>query len=70
MDHQHPRDLDDVKLLYEHEGLTDDLFWTFLIYTACSARPAHELLNPSLIALDQPYVCEFEGMTKSAVGLD
>ncbi len=70
VDRQHPRDLYDVKLLYEHEGLTDDLFRTFLIYIACSARPAHELLNPNLIALDQPYVREFEGMTKSAVGLD
>lgn len=70
VDRQHPRDLYDVKLLYEHEGLTDDLFRTFLIYIACSARPAHELLNPNLIALDQPYVREFEGMTKSPVGLD
>ena len=41
VDRQHPRDLYDVKLLYEHEGLTDDLFRTFLIYIACSSRPAH-----------------------------
>ena len=26
LDRQHPRDLFDVKLLYENEGLTDDLF--------------------------------------------
>ena len=31
LDRQHPRDLFDVKLLYENEGLTDDLFRTFLI---------------------------------------
>ncbi len=31
VDRQHPRDLYDVKLLYENEGLTDDLFRTFLI---------------------------------------
>ncbi|MBF7054132.1 nucleotidyl transferase AbiEii/AbiGii toxin family protein [Halomonas sp. KAO] len=70
VDRQHPRDLYDVKLLYEHEGLTDDLFRTFLIYIASSPRPAHELLNPNFIEIDQPYAQEFEGMTKSPVSLD
>jgi len=70
VDRQHPRDLYDVKLLYENEGLTDNLFRTFLVYIACSGRPAHELLNPNLIDLDQPYVREFEGMTKTPVSLD
>ena len=45
LDRQHPRDLFDVKLLYEHEDLTDALIRTFLIYVASSPRPAHELLN-------------------------
>ena len=70
VDRQHPRDLYDVKLLYGHEGLTDDLFLTFLIYIASSSRPAHELLNPNLIDLNKPYVQEFEGMTRSPVTLD
>lgn len=70
VDRQHPRDLYDIKLLYENEGLTEDLFRTFLIYIACSRRPAHELLNPNLINLDQPYTKEFEGMTKVRVRLD
>lgn len=69
VDRQHPRDLYDVRLLYENEGLTDDLFRTFLIYVASSSRPAHELLNPNLIDLDQPYAREFEGMTKEPVSL-
>src|SRR6056297_1538218 len=69
LDRQHPRDLYDVKLLYENEGLTDDLFRTFLIYVASSPRPAHELLNPNLINLDRPYTREFEGMTKTPVAL-
>jgi len=43
VDRQHPRDLFDVKLLYENEGLTDALFRTFLIYVASSGRPPHEL---------------------------
>ena len=70
LDRQHPRDLYDIKLLYENEGLTDDLFRTFLIYIASSPRPAHELLNPNLINLDQPYAQQFEGMTKTPIALD
>lgn len=70
LDRQHPRDLYDVRLLYEHEGLTQDLFQTFLIYVASSPRPAHELLDPNLIDLGQPYAREFEGMTRTQVPLD
>jgi hypothetical protein len=70
LDRQHPRDLYDVKLLYENEGLTEDLFRTFLIYVASSPRPAHELLNPNLIDLEQPYAKEFQGMTRTPVDLD
>ncbi|MBY5928223.1 nucleotidyl transferase AbiEii/AbiGii toxin family protein [Halomonas sp. DP8Y7-3] len=70
VDRQHPRDLYDVKQLYEHEGLTDDLIRTFLIYIASSPRPAHELLNPNFIDIDRPYAQEFQGMTKLSVSLD
>lgn len=70
VDRQHPRDLYDVKLLYENEGLTDNLFRTFLVYIASSSRPSHELLNPNLIDLNKPYTLEFEGMTKKPVTLD
>src|SRR3546814_12587595 len=59
----HPRDLFDVKLLYENEGLTDALFRTFLVYVASSPRPAHELLRPTRSSLDEPYAREFIGMT-------
>lgn len=69
VDRQHPRDLFDVKLLYENEGLTDELFRTFLVYVACSPRPAHELLDPNLIDLDQPFAREFEGMTREPIDL-
>lgn len=70
LDRQHPRDLFDVKLLYENEGLTDALFRAFLIYVASSPRPAHELLNPNFADLEQPYAREFLGMTKDPVSLD
>lgn len=70
LDRQHPRDLYDVKLLYENEGLTDDLFRTFLIYVASSPRPIHELLDPNLIDLKDAYQKEFVGMTKAPETLD
>ncbi|MCG5485237.1 nucleotidyl transferase AbiEii/AbiGii toxin family protein [Sinorhizobium sp. 22678] len=70
VDRQHPRDLFDVKLLYENEGLTDPLFRTFLIYVASSGRPPHELVRPSLAELDDTFVKEFEGMTIETVSLD
>lgn len=66
-DRQHPRDLFDVKLLYENEGLTTALFRTFLIYVASSGRPTHELLRPAPQPLDERFVAEFEGMTAEPV---
>lgn len=69
VDRQHPRDLFDVKLLYENEGLTDALFRTFLIYVASSGRPPHELIKPSLSEIDDAFAKEFEGMTVRPVSL-
>lgn len=69
LDRQHPRDLYDVKLLYENEGITEALFSTFLVYVASSNRPPHELLRPSLKALDHDFVAEFDGMTTYEVSL-
>jgi predicted nucleotidyltransferase component of viral defense system len=70
VDRQHPRDLFDVKLLYENEGLTDGLFRTFLIYVASSGRPLHELVRPSFAALEEAFVKEFEGMTTQPLNLE
>lgn len=46
LDRQHPRDLYDVKLLLDNEGISNELFRTFLVYVASSSRPPHELLAP------------------------
>ncbi|TWC78345.1 hypothetical protein FB593_11229 [Rhizobium sp. SJZ105] len=69
VDRQHPRDLFDVKLLYDNEGPTDALFRTFLIYVASSGRPPHELIKPSLSEIEDAFVKEFEGMTIEPVSL-
>lgn len=70
VDRQHPRDLFDVKLLYENEGLTDALFRTFLIYVASSPRPVQELIKPSLSPLEGPFTQEFVGMTSIPVTVE
>lgn len=67
LDRQHPRDLFDVKLLYENEGITDDLFRAFLVYVASSNRPPHELLDPNLLPLGDVFRKEFSGMTADVV---
>lgn len=50
LDRQHPRDLFDVKLLLDNEGLTDDLRKAFLVYLVCGKRPIAGLLRPQLPA--------------------
>lgn len=67
LDRQHPRDLFDVKLLYENEGLTEDLFRVFMVYVASSSRPMHELLAPATAQGDELYDEEFAGMTRDSV---
>jgi len=70
LDRQHPRDLYDVHLLYSHEGVTDDLFRTFLVYVASSPRPLHELIDPNRLAIDRAFAEEFDGMTLEHVPLE
>ena len=70
LDRQHPRDLFDVKLLLEHEGVTDDLFRAFLVHVASSNRPPHELLDPNLLPLQHPFDHQFAGMTVVPVSVD
>lgn len=70
LDRQHPRDLFDIKQLYENEGLTKELLRTALVYLASSNRPAHELLDPGLSDLARGFEQEFDGMTREPVLLD
>ena len=56
-----------MKLLYENEGLTDDLFRVFMVYVASSGRPMHELLAPARPYREDLYGGEFAGMTRETV---
>jgi len=69
LDRQHPRDLFDVKPLYENQGITDDLFRAFLVYVAISNRPPHEFLNPNLSPLGDVFAKEFSGMTAGPISI-
>lgn len=67
LDRQHPRDLFDVKLLLENEGVSDKLRQTFLVYLISNNRPIVELLAPNLIDIRTLYERELEGMTNIPV---
>lgn len=63
LDRQHPRDLYDVKLLLENEGVSDDLRQAFIAYLLSSARALNTILAPRRRDLARKYDQEFVGMT-------
>ena len=63
LDRQHPRDLFDIKLLFENEGITDEIKQTFLVYLISYPRPMHELLRPNLLDQRAVFQSDFEDMT-------
>lgn len=70
LDRQHPRDLYDIKLLLENEGINRDLFRTFLVYLISHGRPIAELLSPTLKNIRAVFDSEFNGMTEERVSLN
>ena len=70
LDRYHPRDLFDIKCLFDAQGLTDRVRQAFIVYLASSPRPMHELLNPErkldLIEFERLFSAEFVGMTDNA----
>ena len=69
LDRQHPRDLFDVNLLLDTDGITDKICIAFLVYLISHSRPINELLNPNPLDLEDVYVKEFQGMTSETVKL-
>jgi predicted nucleotidyltransferase component of viral defense system len=63
LDRQHPRDLFDVKLLFENEGFSDEIKHGFLLCLMSSNRPTHELLSPRLQDQRAAFENQFEGMS-------
>lgn len=67
LDRQHPRDLFDIKLLYEAGGLNKEISQAFVVYLASHNRPMSELLSPNFQDLRQAYETEFKGMSSIEV---
>ncbi|MCA8887944.1 nucleotidyl transferase AbiEii/AbiGii toxin family protein [Hyphococcus flavus] len=63
LDRQHPRDLFDIKLLLENEGVDRKLIDAFLVYLISHNRPIAELLAPNPKDVKYTYEAEFAAMT-------
>lgn len=70
VDRQHPRDLFDVKLLFENEGFVDEIKQGFILGLVSSNRPTHEMLDPHLLDQRTAYENQFKGMSRIEFSYD
>jgi len=70
LDRQHPRDLFDVALLLNDEGITEKTRKAFIVYLISHPRPMHELLNPRFRDFRKTYDNEFLGMVRTPIVYD
>jgi hypothetical protein len=69
MDRQHPRDLFDVRGLFERGGLTAEVVECFVCYLAGHNRPVHEVLFSRNADMTPAFENEFAGMARNPVTL-
>jgi predicted nucleotidyltransferase component of viral defense system len=70
LDRQHPRDLFDISILMEHEGISNDIRRAFVLYLGGHPRPINEVLNPKLQDIRKIYHSEFLGLTRVPVSYE
>ena len=70
LDRQHPRDLFDVKLLLDEEGLSDEIRQGVIVALLSHYKPIHELINPVLKNQKSAFENQFEGMASLAFSYD
>lgn len=70
LDRQHPRDLFDMKVLLDSEGITNEIRKAFLGYLVSHSRPINEVLNPNPLDLKYVYEKEFKGMEENPTNLE
>jgi predicted nucleotidyltransferase component of viral defense system len=63
LDRQHPRDLFDIKLLLDHEGITSKIRKSFIVHLISHDRPMAELLKPRYQDIKKVFKNEFDGMS-------
>jgi predicted nucleotidyltransferase component of viral defense system len=69
LDRQHPRDLFDIMILLQEDGITQEVQRSFVIYLASHDRPMSEILAPTWKDLSKVYETDFRGMTLDDVPL-
>lgn len=70
LDRQHPRDLFDVRSLFDNEGLTDELREAFIVYLLSHNRPMGEVLSGRVKNLADEFRDGFEGMAEEPVAIE
>lgn len=70
LDRQHPRDLFDVKLLLDTDGITPEIRRAFVVYLAGHNRPMAELLSPRIQDISDAFQAQFAGMTQEEVAIE
>lgn len=70
LDRQHPRDLFDIKVLLENEGITPEIRKAFVVYLAGHPRPMNEVIEPTLLDIKTLFDGAFHGMTDEVVTLE
>ena len=70
LDRQHPRDLFDVKVLFENEGITENIKHAFLLYLISGNRPFNEMLMPNHKDISGIYDVDFKEMANTQVTLE
>ncbi|MEZ4945117.1 MAG: nucleotidyl transferase AbiEii/AbiGii toxin family protein [Cyclobacteriaceae bacterium] len=63
LDRQHPRDLFDIHLLLQNEGITEEIRLGFITFMLSHPRPMNELLNPNEKDQQSAFDNQFKGMT-------
>ena len=69
LDRQHPRDLFDVWMLWNADGLTKEIRQAFVVYLAGHPRPMHELLDPRMKSIEHEFETQFRGMAVRPVSM-
>ncbi len=70
LDRQHPRDIFDIMVLLNNEGISTRLKDAFLVYLLGHNRPIVELLDPQLQDMEPSYDSDFSGMTMEPTSLE
>ncbi len=67
---QHPRDLFDIKLLLENEGIDENLRKAFIVYLISNNRPISDLLKPNRKDIRDIFINEFMYMSEIPVTVE